>query len=192
MYDDKRSKKIIFLSHCILNQNAKPDKWALYPGAITGVIELLLKEGIGIVQMSCPELLYLGLDRQEPKGSRITKEEENNRLRDALSDSDGREVCEFISEANAYQMEEYIKNGFEVLGIIGINATPSCGVDTTWIDGKEERGQGVYINELSNAITQRGLNIPMRGINPEKPEEAVKICAELIGKKEQQNLQAPL
>ncbi|HEX3072533.1 MAG TPA: hypothetical protein VHP30_02865, partial [Ignavibacteriales bacterium] len=114
MYDDKRSKKIIFLSHCILNQNAKPDKWALYPGAITGVIELLMKEGIGIVQMSCPELLYLGLDRQEPKGSRITKEEENNRLRYALSDSDGREVCEFISEANAYQMEEYIKNGFEV------------------------------------------------------------------------------
>lgn len=33
MFDDKRGKKLILVSHCILNQNAKLDECAHYPGA---------------------------------------------------------------------------------------------------------------------------------------------------------------
>ena len=52
---DNRSKKIIFLCHCCLNQNAKVRGIASYPGAITPLISMLLEEGIGMIQMPCPE-----------------------------------------------------------------------------------------------------------------------------------------
>ena len=53
---DSRSGKIIFLSHCCLNQNAKVRGIARYPGAIRPLVELLLEHGVGIYQMPCPEM----------------------------------------------------------------------------------------------------------------------------------------
>ena len=43
---DKRSEKIIFLTHCVLNQNAKVRGIAKDPGAITPLINFFLEEGI--------------------------------------------------------------------------------------------------------------------------------------------------
>ena len=33
MFSDKRSKKIVFIAHCLLNQNAISDGTAVYPAA---------------------------------------------------------------------------------------------------------------------------------------------------------------
>ena len=63
MFTDRRSKKIILVAQCILNQNAKIDGCAHYPGAIEGVAEVLIRSGCGIVQLPCPEVMHLGLDR---------------------------------------------------------------------------------------------------------------------------------
>ncbi len=64
MFTDARSRKIIFVAHCVLNQNAKIDRCARYPGAMPELAAFLLQSGVGIVQLPCPELLALGLDRQ--------------------------------------------------------------------------------------------------------------------------------
>ena len=64
MFDDKRSRKVILVAHCVFNQNAKLDRCAHYPGPIKEAAEILLDSGIGIIQMPCPELLALGLDRE--------------------------------------------------------------------------------------------------------------------------------
>ena len=48
---DARSEKIIFITHCCLNQNAKVRGIAKYPGAITPLVEFLLKEGVGMYQI---------------------------------------------------------------------------------------------------------------------------------------------
>ena len=69
MFTDKRSKKVIFVAHCVLNQNAISDGTALYPSAHTDIIQKLLKSQVGIVQLPCPELLCLGLDRGNPEGA---------------------------------------------------------------------------------------------------------------------------
>jgi predicted secreted protein len=63
MFNDKRSKKIILVSHCILNQNTKLDECTHFPGPVWDVVKLLADRGYGIIQIPCPELLLLGLDR---------------------------------------------------------------------------------------------------------------------------------
>ena len=43
------------LAHCILNANAKVAGIAQTPGAIPVIVEGLLRDGVGIVQLPCPE-----------------------------------------------------------------------------------------------------------------------------------------
>lgn len=180
MFTDGRSKKVVFLAHCILNQNAAPDTCAVYPAAFKEVIGVFLNADVSIKQMLCPELLYFGLDRRPPEDWDITAEEMDTRVREIFSDDDGMEVCEQLAAASVYQVKEYLKNGIDVLGIIGVNRTPTCGVETTWSDGREENGQGVFIDVLSRALSVEGINIPIKGISLEKPEEAVSICENLL------------
>ena len=63
MFTDARSKRVIFVAHCLLNQNSISDGTADYPGANEEILQILLKAKVGIVQMPCPELCCLGLDR---------------------------------------------------------------------------------------------------------------------------------
>jgi len=61
MFTDGRSKKVVFIAHCILNQNSISDGTAVFPAAFKEVIKKFLDADIGIVQMPCPELCCLGL-----------------------------------------------------------------------------------------------------------------------------------
>jgi len=38
------------------------------------------------------------------------------------------------------------KHGFEIIGIVGINSSPCCGVDTTSDYDAEISGQGAFVN----------------------------------------------
>ena len=68
MFSDERSRRVVFVSHCILNSNTRADGHAGVPGVNQRVLELLLRMKVGVVQMPCPEMLCLGLDRGDPRG----------------------------------------------------------------------------------------------------------------------------
>ena len=138
MFEDKRSKKLILLAHCILNQNAKLDKCAHYPGTIKEISEILIDSGVGLIQIPCPELHYLGLDRKVEKGTDPTVEEEDSRIATQMSEERGISVCKIIVVNLIYQIDEYLKNGFEIIGLIGINGSPTCGVELTWANFEEK------------------------------------------------------
>lgn len=145
MFADKRSKKIVMLAHCILNQNAKIDACAYYPGIIREVMEALPAADVGIIQLPCPELLYLGLDRQIDPGATRTIESEDTRVARRMSEKKSQELCRQIVNNIIYQVNEYQKHGFEIVGLIGIDGSPTCAVETTWLEGKEETAPGVFI-----------------------------------------------
>ena len=84
MFTDGRSKKVIFLAHCLLNQNAISDGTAVCPAAFGELIQLLLDHEVGVVQMPCPELCCLGLDRGDVHGADRPVVEENTRIRRAM------------------------------------------------------------------------------------------------------------
>ena len=71
MFDDHRSKKIIILSHCLLNQNSISDGTADYPSQFNEIIELIMMNNIGIIQLPCPEMLCLGMDRKDKDGAKV-------------------------------------------------------------------------------------------------------------------------
>ena len=180
MYDDKRSKKVLLVAHCLLNQNAKLDECAFYPGAIREVSEVLIQSDVGILQMPCPELLCLGLDRQVEKGTQPTVEEEDTRIAARLAEEKSQVTLHAIVDELIFQVLEYRKNGFEIQGIVGMNGSPSCGVELTWADDEEKQGPGAFIHILKEELVQNGLNIPLKGIKAYEPEEAVLALKSLL------------
>lgn len=164
MFTDSRSKRVILVAHCVLNQNAISDGTADFPGTNEEVVRALLDAKAGIVQMPCPELCCLGLDRGNILGAESPIVVENTRIRRGMQKNDAAAKLAVLADHVAGQIIEYQKHGFEVLGIVGINRSPCCGVDTTSDDDKEIRGEGVFIANLRTRLEEAGVTIPIIGI----------------------------
>lgn len=182
MFDDKRSKKVLLIAHCILNQNAKIDHCAYYPGAIREVAQILMDAGIGILQMPCPELLCLGLDRQVEPGLHPTVASEDTRVAQRMTEVQSVTIYQKLVDDLVYQMIEYRKNGFELIGVIGINGSPTCGVERSWATDQETQDAGVFIQMLEEECLNRGISLPMRGIKAYEPQQAITIVEDLLAK----------
>ncbi len=180
MFEDKRSKQVLLVAHCVLNQNAKIDRCAHYPGMMNEVVKTLLEAGVGVLQMPCPELLYLGLARQVDRAAITTIETEDTRVAWRMAAEQGQALCNKIAGNLVYQIEEYLKNGFEVVGVIGINGSPTCGVETTWANGREEQGLGVFMQLLQAACRRHAIVLPLRGIKASEPRQANVVVKELL------------
>lgn len=180
MFNDKRSKKVILVCHCVLNQNAKLDQCAHYPAAIREVAELLVSGDAGIIQLPCPELLYLGLDREADKSANQTAASEDTRISRRMSEEKAKDLCRKIVGETVYQIEEYRKNGFEVAGLIGINGSPTCGVETTWAEGAEIDGPGIFIKLLKEELGKRNIGLNMAGIRADNPQAAARAAKKYL------------
>ncbi len=182
MFDDKRSRRVIVVAHCILNQNAKIDGCAHYPGAVRELADIILASGCGIVQMECPEIAHLGLDRQASPRSRRTIESEDTRVAELMEAPAGQACCREIAARVARQIEQYARCGFSVLGVLGVNGSPTCGVETGWRGGVEVAQSGVLIRELRAACGRRGLPpLAIRGVKARDPGDAVWAAREILG-----------
>lgn len=164
MFTDGRSKKVVFIAHCLLNQNSISDGTAVYPAAFKDIIKTFLDADVGIVQLPCPELCCLGLDRGNEFGADSPVVVENTRIRKAMQESDKFEKLILLVNYVMLQIKEYTKNGFEIVGIIGANRSPNCGIDTTSDNDEEVSGKGIFMHELINRLEEEHLNIPMVGV----------------------------
>lgn len=159
-FEDKRSKKTVFVSSCLLNTNNKVKGLGRYPGMCKEVFDTLYKYNLGINQLPCPETLYMGINRWW-----TTKN---------LYDSVGfRAHCKKLAEEMTVYMAEYEKAGYETVAILSCDGSPTCGVtvtswDENWGGSPVDLnyndalipGQGVFIEELHAAIAAAGLKEP--------------------------------
>ena len=180
MFDDIRGKKVVVLAHCILNQNAKLDRCAHCEGAISELVSVLLDEGIGVLQMECPEMLYLGLDRQTDHSDCPSVESEDTRIAQRMKEPAAQAIVVRIAKNTARQVADYLRNSFSLIGVLGINGSPSCGVETTWNNDCEIAGYGELISELSRQLKLAGVHVPICGIKSRNVAQAVKTVRELI------------
>lgn len=180
MFSDQRSKKIILVSHCILNQNSISDGTADFPGTNASICKLLIESNVGIIQMPCPELLCLGLDRGDVGGGERDVVEENTRIRHQLQSERSVEIMHHLADQILFQIKEYMKNGFLILGVIGINRSPSCGVHTTSKNNQEVQGEGVFIEILRQELIKCGIRIDMIGIKALETDEAIRSVQSMI------------
>ncbi len=157
---DIRSGKIIFIAHCVLNQNARIVNAADFPAMFDPLLDFIQKAQIGIIQMTCPELYCLGLGRFD--------------VRVGLEDKAGMERLQRLIDDLIFTIQEYSFQGMEVIGIIGKDGSPSCGVNKTWYnDSGHGDGQGVFIRELKKKLKHNKLDIPVIGVADHKQNEAI-------------------
>ncbi|CEG25792.1 CD3072 family TudS-related putative desulfidase [Bacillus sp. B-jedd] len=128
-----RSKRIILTSHCIINQNTVIDGEARALGAIPSAVQWIVGKGYGILQLPCPEFTFLGLDRPP-----MTYEEYDTK--------EYRVHCRKILEPVVQQVKEYVKSGYIIEGILGIQSSPSC-----------DQTRGVFMEELHKLFTENHL-----------------------------------
>lgn len=164
MFNDGRSKKIVFVAHCLLNQNSISDGTAVYPAAFKDIVDLFLNADIGIIQMPCPEFYCLGLDRGNVHGADSPVVVENTRIRREMKEDEANKKLRKLADYVVQQILEYDKFGFEIIGIIGANRSPNCGVDTTSDNNEEISGMGLFIEEISCQLSKVNISIPMIGL----------------------------
>ncbi len=143
----KRNNKIVLLAHCILNQNSVIKGWARARGAFPKVVEYLLKEGIGMIQLPCPEQRFMGLERPP-----MTAEEY-----DTL---EYREHCKRLLNGLVKELLNYKEHGLKLVGVIGIGDSPSCCPN-----------KGVFFRELQNQLKENGFEMKVIPLPSDHQEE---------------------
>jgi predicted secreted protein len=149
---DKRKRRVIFISHCWLNINTRFPEGSAFEGANVPLIKTLLDSGLGIIQMPCPEYECLGLEKWG--------------YGEVIKD-DLRACFRKQAEVVLKQIKNYLALGFEIVGILGMNPSPSCGVHVakgkgtmlgTSRDTSEQPEPGIFIEELQNLLAGEGIN----------------------------------
>lgn len=131
----QRSKKIMITAHCILNQNTVIEGEARALGAVPSVLEWITKEGYGIVQLPCPEYTFLGLDRPP-----MTYEQYDN--------PQYRKHCREILQPIMEQLQGYQNSGYEIVGTVGIQSSPSC-----------DQSMGVFFEEFQAMAREKNIKM---------------------------------
>jgi len=174
--------QVLLLSHCILNrstrwwQNGKPLR--NNRGLIIQILDLLSRLEIGVIQLPCPEFTFCGNPRPP-------------RTRDEYADLPGfQQHCARLAD----EVSGYLKNLVEkarnppirVLAIVGVERSPTCGVKCTPIGRGANRRyvekRGIFIELLIKNLRKRGLEIPIVGVDLDKPEEFAEIIDRLISR----------
>ena len=129
----QRSRKIVLVAHCLLNVNSRVEGIARYPSVHPLICELADRD-YGVIQLPCPELPFEGLDR-EPQDFEYYDTPEY------------REHCRKHAERVAEDVAEYVRNGYAIGPVVGVEGSPSCGVDEA----------GIFMQELRTALEPQGM-----------------------------------
>jgi predicted secreted protein len=169
-FNDNRSKRIVFISNCILNQNARFPGIEVEKGSFSELIEILIQNGIGIEQLPCLECLgWGGIARKtyykfqsivlrfiDKKTFPIIKLFFNIWLYNFIR------LCKKEATKVVKRIQDYSNNGYEILGIIALNDSPTCGVTKTidLLDGaKKLKSLGFKKEDLENPDIKEMRNI---------------------------------
>jgi len=148
----ERSRKVIFVSHLLLNQNAAPAGCERAPGAVKELLELIGESGVGIIQLPDPELECFGLDRKS-KG------------KEALDTTAFRNCCKKHAGEVLKQIESYMKSKYQVVGVLGVEFNPTWAVHQLSNGTRNVPGKGILIEEIEAAMHDKRYQIPIVGVN---------------------------
>lgn len=179
--DDARSRRVVFVSNCLLDQNVRYLGGAEAPGVVPSAIERFVREGVGLRQMPCPEQIAWGgvmkrlILRAYGAGWAY-------RLRAIVLPVFllyTRVRYWRIARRVAAEIADFVRSGVEVVGVVGVGDSPSCGVDHTLdlrrslpvvasaatfdkraVRSLLERGQGLFVAALRKQLRRRRLSIP--------------------------------
>ena len=153
-------RRVAFVAHCLVNQNAKVSEFARCPGVVVPLVERLREAGYEIQQLPCPEMSFLGVARWWQSREQYDTPGYHRHCRD---------LARTVVDTVAF----YTEHEYDVV-IIGLDGSPSSGVrltstKTSWggrpegaVAGGSDRipGMGVWMDELKREFESRGLEFP--------------------------------
>ncbi|MDO8963971.1 MAG: hypothetical protein Q7W30_05685 [Coriobacteriia bacterium] len=164
-----RSRRVVVVAHCHLDVATKVHGLADYPGARADLIVPLIEQGVGIIQLPCPEATFLGMRRW-------------GMTRQQYDTPAYRRHCERILGPTIDTLSVLAADGCAIEAVLGVDGSPSCGVDRTCVgyEGGEieavfaagdppvatdaERS-GVFIEVLRSALGAAGLTVSFHGVD---------------------------
>lgn len=185
---DERSMEVIFMSHCLLNINTRYFGGAWRRGCVNEIVTDAIEKRTGIVQIECPEqrawggvlkkYMWMPFDSKHPLFYRLLL---------PLFIRYTRVVYRRIAVSLVKNIQGYIRSGFAVKGVIGVDGSPTCGVSTRlamarcfeYLSGSKmaslkrdtfnnelyatcsEEGSGIFIEELKKLLNKKRLYIPV-------------------------------
>ncbi|WP_240838801.1 CD3072 family TudS-related putative desulfidase [Acidaminobacter sp. JC074] len=153
----ERGKRIVLVSHCILNQNSVVKPLARAKGAYKTIVDVINNENIGILQLPCPELIHLGLKRPP-----MSKE--------AYDTKAYRDLCKDLLSTIMIQLKAYRQVGYEIVGLIGIDESPTCSLSN----------KGILMEELFKClqiekIDLRHISVPTSYLETQDTSFAIEL-----------------
>ena len=146
-------KKVVFVPHCILNQNVRAVGKEKSNGTIKEIVNFFAEAEIGIIQLPCPEAEFDGgLNRQF-------------KTKEAYDKEVYRKHCKEISLKVLETVKKYLDEEYKVLGILGIEFSPTCGVYRIENGKKIVPGKGILIEELENEMRKKNFQVPIISVN---------------------------
>jgi predicted secreted protein len=132
---DARGERVVFLSHCLLNENTRYRGGAARPGCVREIIDACADAGLGIVQLPCPEEHAWGGVRKRRLlrlyGSAGWLPGRLRRLLLPALLAYTRTVYARLARDTARRVADYRRTGHEVVAVVGVDGSPSCGVART-------------------------------------------------------------
>lgn len=179
-------KDILIVSHCFLNTAAKVKRFkeqavAEEEDLRRELLKLAADRGIQLIQLPCPEFVMYGPVRWGHTCEQFDNTFYRNRCRELLAPV-MLEIKEYLSHP-----EE-----FRILGVLGIDGSPSCGVKYTcrgeWggeFSGRDiapvirtvhlEEGRGVFMEVLDEMLRENGVELPVEGLFARERERAFRL-----------------
>jgi len=136
-------QEITILAHCLLNPSTR----------VKGLRPVPFRPEGPLIQLPCPEALYLGLDRWAS-------------TRNQLDVPEFRRFCRSLITQYADLLEMLARQGKRIK-IVGLAGSPSCGINTTstgYTGGRVHEaehehvtGKGIFMEELMAELERRGV-----------------------------------
>lgn len=160
----RKIKRVAIVCHCVINQSTRA--WwgdggvSSEEGMISDAVRVLMKHGVGLVQMDCPEFSLYGNPRPP-------------RSKDEYDTPEFRRRCHEIATQACDQMENLLEKShdpkIELVAVVGVDNSPSCGVERTTrtFDGKRvgAPGRGLLFDFLGMEMRLRGIDAPFIGLS---------------------------
>jgi predicted secreted protein len=167
---DRRGRVIAVVAHCLLNQNTVVKPLASHEGVVASLVDFLARQGYGLVQLPCPETLYLGMRRWWMS-------------REQYDTESYREFSRRLLEPYVKLLAELTRDGCTYV-VLGVRGSPSCAVETTTSNPSwsgEPRadkhppsvkisGRGVFMEELLKMLEEHGLPRPLAALDVDHRE----------------------
>lgn len=186
-------QNILLVSHCVLNTSSKvvlynKDEIEAEEALRRKFLAKAIEKGVQFLQLPCPEFTLYGACRW----GHVSTQFDNPFFRNH---------CYKQLDPVFLQLKEYLahKERFHVIGILGIDGSPSCGVDYTFagpwggsFGGREDledtlnsvtckHGKGVLMDVIQKRLEEEGLEkeVPVIGLFATEEEKCMSLLENL-------------